>query len=72
MSPIPALQMLSVLQVLIQATQHKDDTHVSPSCAIQGACHYLFLWMFSIPAHQVLTVLQVPIQATQHKDDTLP
>ena len=42
MSSIPTLQVLRVLQVSMQATQHMDDTlysslGVSPSCAIQGA-----------------------------------
>ena len=42
MSSIPALKVLIVLHVTIQATEHMDDTlypslGISPSCDIQGA-----------------------------------
>ena len=75
MSSIPALQVLTVLQVPIQATRNKENT--LPKAYLLFVLfrvldQYFFLWMSSIPAHQVLTVLQVPIQATQHKGDTLP
>ena len=65
MSSIPAHQVLTVLQVPIQSTQHKDDTNTSCiSFVLFRVLHqYLFLWMFSIPAHQVLTALQVPISS---------
>ena len=39
MSSIPSLQVLIVLQVLIQATQHKDDTHPQA---------YLFFVLFRV------------------------
>ena len=67
MSSIPAHQVPIVLQVPIQATQHKDDTN--PSCISSVLFRVLVIFLFSgcsfIPAHQV------PIQATQHKNDTL-
>ena len=54
--------MPTVLQVLIQATQHEDDT---PSWA------YLLPVLFRVlQTKTVLIVLQVLFQATQHKDDT--
>ena len=59
MSSISAHQVPIVIQVPIQATQHKDDTN--PLCIssvlFRVLCHYSFLWMFLHP--------------TQHKDDTL-
>ena len=67
MPSILAHQVPTVLQVPIQATQHKDDTN--PSCISSVLFRVLVIILFSrfsfIPAHQV------PIQATQHKDDTL-
>ena len=51
-----------VLQVLIQATQHEDN---SPPWA------YLLPVLFRVlQTKTVLIVLQVLFQATQHKDDT--
>ena len=51
MSSIPAHQVPTVLQVPIQASQHKDDTN--PSCIysvlFRVLFHYSFLWMFLHP-----------------------
>ena len=51
MSSIPAHHVSTVLQVPIQATQHKDDTN--PSCIsfvlFRVISHYYFLYMFLHP-----------------------
>ena len=52
----------TILRVLIQATQHEDDT--------TSWVYLLFVLFRVLQTKIVSTVLQVLIQATQHKDDT--